>query len=260
MKTAVVTGAGRGIGLEIARKLGARGYQVLVTTRDPQAGRAATDVIGPSAWSTTLDVRDPDAHHRVAEEALARGPLAVWVNNAGVLVTKKAWEHEPDEIQMLVETNVIGMISGSLAALKAMDGRGSRILNVASLSGLGPVPGLSVYAATKHAIVGFTTSLQGDLDQARRPIRVHALCPGPAATEMVAGRAEEPDAAVLFSARQLTAEEVADQAIALLAGRRIVHPMPRSSGMLVRCAGLYPEAGLRAMAVMRSIGERRVRS
>jgi short-subunit dehydrogenase len=260
MKTAVVTGAGRGIGLQIARKLSARGYQVLVTARDPDAGRRAAESIAPSAWSTTLDVRDPAAHHRVAKEASARGPLAVWVNNAGVLVTKKAWEHEPEEIQLLVETNVIGMISGSLAAVKAMGGDGGHILNVASMSGLGPVPGLSVYASTKHAIVGFTTSLQGDLDLAGKPIRVHALCPDATATEMVTGRADEPDAAVLFSGRQLTAEGVADQAIELLGGRRIVHPMPRSRGIVMRCAGLYPEAGLRAMAVVRSIGERRQRS
>jgi NAD(P)-dependent dehydrogenase (short-subunit alcohol dehydrogenase family) len=196
MRTAVVTGAGRGIGLEIAHKLGARGYAVLLTARDPDAGRKAADAVGPNAWSTALDVRDPDAHRAVAAQATERGPVAVWVNNAGVLVTKKAWEHEPDEVRLLVETNVIGVISGCLAAIDAIAPEGGHILNVASLSGLGPVPGLSVYAATKHAVVGFTTSLQADLEGAGRQIRVHALCPDAVATDMVTGRSGDPDAAM----------------------------------------------------------------
>jgi short-subunit dehydrogenase len=260
MKTAVVTGAGRGIGFAIAHELSARGYAVLLTARDPETARRAADAVGPSAWSTTLDVRDSDAHQSVAAQACERGPLAVWVNNAGVMVTKKAWEHEPEEIRVLIETNVIGMISGCLAAVRAI-GRGrGHILNIASLAGLGPVPGLSVYAATKHAVVGFTTSLQGDLDGAGRPIRVHALCPDAVTTDMVIGRVGDPEAAVLFSGKQLTAKHVADQALALLDTTRIVHSTPRVRGAIMRSSALYPRAGLHAMAVVRMIGDRRQRS
>jgi short-subunit dehydrogenase len=257
MRTAVVTGAGRGIGLEIARKLHQRGYAVLLTARDADAGRQAASSVRAHAWSTTLDVRDPDAHRAVAAQACERGELAVWVNNAGVLTTKKAWEHEPDEIRLLVETNVIGVISGCLAAVDAIGSGGGHILNVASMSGLGPVPGLSVYAATKAAIVSFTTSLQGDLDLGSRPIRVHALCPDAVATDMVTHRADDPDAAVLFSAKHLTAEQVADEALAMLGGTKLVQPLPRWRGLVMRGAWLWPQTGLRTMGIVRRAGERR---
>ena len=257
VRTAVVTGGGRGIGLEIARKLGAQGYAVLLTARDQEAGRRAAATVGPNAWATTLDVRDPDGHNEVAAQATDRGPLAVWVNNAGVLTTKKAWDHEPDEIRLLIETNVIGVISGCLAAVNAIGPDGGHILNVASMSGLGPVPGLSVYAATKAAVVSFTTSLQGDLDLGNRPIRAHALCPDAVATDMVTHRAENPEAAVLFAAKHLTAEQVADDAIAMLNSTKLVQGLPRTRGVAMRGAWLWPGTGLRTMSIVRRVGERR---
>ena len=66
------------------------------------------------------DVRDPDSHRAVAQAAQERGPVAVWVNNAGVLRTKKVWEHPDDEIRMLVDANLLGVICGTRAAVDAM--------------------------------------------------------------------------------------------------------------------------------------------
>ena len=84
----------------------------------------------------------------------------------------------------MVAANLLGVIWGSRAARRRDDGGGD-ILNLASMSAHGPVPGLAVYGATKHAVLAFSTSLQGDLDNAERPIRVHALCPDAANTGMV---------------------------------------------------------------------------
>jgi short-subunit dehydrogenase len=255
--TAVVTGGGRGIGLEIARKLEAQGYAVLLTARDADAGRRAAVSIGPNAWSTTLDVRDPDAHRAVAAQATERGPLAVWVNNAGVLSTNKAWALDDAEIRLMVETNLLGAISGSRAAVETFGPSGGHIINVASMSGLGPVPGLSVYAATKHAIVGFTTSLQGDLDLAGRPIRVHAICPDAVATDMVTSRADDPEAAILFSGKHLTPQQVAAEAVAMIDSNRLILPLPRARGVAMRGAWVFPQTGLRALNLMRRVGETR---
>ena len=101
----------------------------------------------------------------------------------------------------MVGVNLRGVMHGSRAAVEAMreDG-GGHILNIASMSSFGPVPGLGVYAATKAGVLSFSASLQGDLDLAGIPIRVHALCPDAAETAMSRGRAGEPDSAILFSA------------------------------------------------------------
>lgn len=73
------------------------------------------------------------------------------------------------------------------------------VLNVASLSALTPVPGLALYAATKAAVLSYTTSVQGDLRHAGLPVRVRALCPDVVGTRMVTARAADPGAALLFA-------------------------------------------------------------
>ena len=91
---AVVTGAGRGFGREIARGLAGRGYTVLATDLDGEAAASTADEVG--GFSMQLDVRDPEAHRAAARAAAERGALEVWVNNAGVMRTLKSWEQSDD--------------------------------------------------------------------------------------------------------------------------------------------------------------------
>jgi NAD(P)-dependent dehydrogenase (short-subunit alcohol dehydrogenase family) len=256
---AVVTGAGRGFGLEIARRLSGRGYTVLCTDVDGQAAAASAEQAG--GFSMELDVRDPEAHRAAARAASERGPLEVWVNNAGVLRTVKAWEHPDDEVRLLVEVNLLGVIYGSRAAVEAMrtdTGRNRHIINLASLSALTGVPGLAVYAATKHGVLGFTASLQGDLQLAGLPITVHALCPDGADTEMLRERSGDEDAAIIWSApRLLTAEEVADRAVGLLDSRELVAALPRWRGWAARGTAMLGRHGLQGAGVLRRHGERK---
>jgi short-subunit dehydrogenase len=132
------------------------------------------------------------------------------------------------------------------------------VINIASLSSLAPAPGLAVYAATKHAVLGFTTSLQGDLLAAGVPITVHAVCPDGADTYMVRERAHEPESAIIWSSpRLLTAHEVADRVVALLDSKQLVLVIPRWRGWLARPAAVSGRHGLRAAEVLRRQGERR---
>ncbi len=127
-----------------------------------------------------------------------------------------------------------------------------------SISALSPVPGLALYAASKSAVVSYTTSLQGDLIHAGLPIRVHALCPDVVDTAMVRARQHDPGAAVLFSGpAPLTPEAVAEAGLSLLDGRQVFRVVPRWRGLVARSAGLAPSVGLLATASMRRIGERR---
>jgi NAD(P)-dependent dehydrogenase (short-subunit alcohol dehydrogenase family) len=260
-RVAVVTGGGRGFGREIARRLAGRGYAVLVTDLDAASADETAREIGAGAWARAVDVRDAEAHRAAATEATERGRLAVWVNNAGVLRTEKAWEHSDADVRLMVETNVLGVMWGSRAAVDAMRPTltgDEHVINLASMSAFGPVPGLAVYASTKHAVLGFTTSLQGDLRSAGLRIRVHAVCPDGADTPMVQERAGDRDSAIIWSgSRLLTAEEVADRTVALLDSRQIVLALPRHRGALVRALGLAPSIGVGLAEPLRRLGERR---
>jgi NAD(P)-dependent dehydrogenase (short-subunit alcohol dehydrogenase family) len=256
---AVVTGAGRGFGREIARRLAGRSYTVLATDIDAEAAAATAEQVG--GFSLQVDVRDPEAHRRAARAAVERGPLEVWVNNAGVLRTSKAWEPPDEEVRLQVEINLLGVIWGSRAAVDAMRERGGQnmhLINLGSMSAFTPVPGLAVYAATKHGVLGFSTSLQGDLMAAGVPIDVHVVCPDGADTEMTRERAHEPESAIIWSSpRMLSAEEVAGTVVGLLDSKRMVVAIPRWRGVAARVAASAGRPALRTSELLRRQGERK---
>lgn len=254
----MVTGAGRGIGREVAIRLARRGYDVLVTDVDEASARHTADAIGQRAWSMAQDVRDPESHRAVAEVAAERGPIEVWVNNAGVLRTEKAWTHSDDDVRQMTEANLLGVFWGCRAAVETMRSGGGHIINMASMSAFGPIPGLAVYGATKHGVLGFSESLQGDLEDSGIEIRVHAVCPDGVDTGMVRENADKPEAAIIFSGgkKLLQPAEVADRIVGLLDSTAIVLTIPRSRAGLARFAGRYPRVGLKTLSLFKKVGER----
>ena len=260
MNTAVVTGAGRGMGRETARRLAQRGYQVLVTDLNETGAQETAEQIAGGAWALAQDVRDPDSHREVAQAAVERGPLKVWVNNAGVLKTEKVWVHPDADVELIVDVNLKATIWGVRAAVEAMraDPTGAHIINMASMASFGPVPGLGVYAATKHAVLGLTESLQGDLQLAGLPIRVHAVCPDLVDTGMMREHADNPEYALGFSGTKIyTPEEISDQIVKLLDSDKIILAIPRNRMVVARMAGLFPRSGLRVAQTFLSVGQRK---
>lgn len=256
--TAVVTGAGRGIGLAIAGRLADAGHRVVLADLDGDAAERAAAEIGRGAVGFRQDVRDIGSHREIAEQAAALGRLAIWVNNAGVLFAGDAWTHADEEIATILEVNVRGVMAGSAAAVTQMGPAGGAILNIASLSALTPVPGLALYAATKAAVLSYTTSLQGDLTHAGLPIRARALCPDVVGTAMVTSRAQDPGASMLFSGpKPLDEDAVARAGLELLDSRQIFRVVPRWRGALVRTVDLAPAGGLRLVAMIRKLGDQR---
>lgn len=255
---AVVTGAARGIGLALAHQLAARGHRVVLTDRDEDAVVRAAAEVGHDAVGLGQDVREIASHREIAAAAERLGPVSTWVNNAGVLFAGNAWEHDDDELTTILEVNLRGVMAGSAAAVQTIGAAGGRILNIASISALTPVPGLALYAATKAAVLSYTTSLQGDLRHAGLPIRARALCPDVVGTQMVSSHAKDPGAAMLFSGpKPLTETEVARAGLRLLDSRQIFQVVPRWRGTLVRGIDAAPAAGLPALDVMRRLGDRR---
>jgi NAD(P)-dependent dehydrogenase (short-subunit alcohol dehydrogenase family) len=260
MGAALVTGAGRGLGLEIARALAARGFTVHLTDLDRDAAEAAAHELGPPAFASALDVRDAEACRQAAALTVERGgSLDAWVNNAGVLVTGHVWEHDAETRRTLFEVNTLGTINGTLAALDPMRtaGRG-HVINVVSLAGLGAPPGEALYSATKHGAIAFSLGALADLRRAGFDrIHVSAVCPDGIWTPMISDKLDDPDAAPSFSGRLLRAEEVAPKVAALLDRPRPVLAIPRWRGVIVRLLDAFPGLTTRIMPLFMADARRR---
>jgi NADP-dependent 3-hydroxy acid dehydrogenase YdfG len=183
-RTAVVTGASSGIGRAIAERLGGAGATVVLAGRTEAAMKEAADRIaaaGGSAKVVTCDVRDPAAVQGLVDAAVdATGRLDVMVNNAGLSHPEPIVEADVEGWRAMLETNVLALLVGCQAAVKAMRACGAtgHIVNISSVAALRPDSG--VYGATKHAVNTICNSLRRELEN--DPIQVVSIMPGAIAT------------------------------------------------------------------------------
>lgn len=164
-QVAIVTGAARGIGLGIARRLAREGSRVVVWDLDAASFDAHAAGFEP-ADVQTVDVADYEAVTRAYAATMARvGHLEILVNNAGINgPVKPVWEYPLDAWARVMAINLGGVFNCCRVAVPAMRDAGyGRILNVASISGKEGVPGIAAYSASKHGVVGFTKSLAREL-------------------------------------------------------------------------------------------------
>ena len=187
-RRAIVTGAARGFGAAIARRLAEAGSRVAVADRrgdeaDAAAARIAAET-GADCCGCRVDVSDEDSVAALFESVEERwGPVDLLVNNAGVFSNYYAADMPRDEWARILDVNVTGTFLCSRAAARSMSPRGAGVIvNVASVDALAPsAEGLLHYTTSKHAIAGLTRSLAMELAPAG--IRVNAVCPGAAMTE-----------------------------------------------------------------------------
>jgi NAD(P)-dependent dehydrogenase (short-subunit alcohol dehydrogenase family) len=262
MRTAVVTGAGGGLGAAIAAELAARGYAVWATDVDGVSAARTAARLGAPCRSAALDVRNEAACRALAASVAAEaGSLGLWVNNAGVLVTGLAWEQDEPTRAGMLAINAAGTMNGTVAALAQMvpAGRG-HVVNVISLAGIVAAPGEVAYAASKHAAMAFTLGTLFDLRRAgHRGIDVSAVCPDGIWTPMLEDKLEDPDAAGSFSGQLLTPAAVAAAIGRLTERPRPILVLPRWRGPLLRAFDLFPRLGLRLLPAVMWDARRRQR-
>jgi short-subunit dehydrogenase len=245
---ALVTGAGRGLGRLIAALLVDRGHHVFVTDVDGNTAEETAAWLGPQATARTLDVRDAGQVSEARDELVARaGRLDVWVNNAGVLVTGPAWEQHEATRRLVLEVNTLGTMNGTVAAVEAMRTQGGHIVNVVSLAGITAVPGEAVYAASKHASIGFSLSTLVDLRLAGvTNIDISCVCPDGIWTPMLHDKLDDRSAALSFSGKLLQPEEVVRAIAKVLDRPRPVTVVPRWRGAQARLADALPRLAVAA--------------
>ncbi|MGH9021408.1 MAG: SDR family oxidoreductase [Acidimicrobiales bacterium] len=191
-QTAVVTGASSGIGRAIAERLGGCGAHVYLSGRTREALEESAQRIVDSGGQATIDVADvchPDAVRALIELATeATGRLDILVNNAGYTVLGSLLDGDDDGWRAMLETNVLALLVGCQAAVRAMRATKTpgHIVNISSVAALDPSSG--VYGATKHAVNVITNSLRREL--ANDPIQVTSVMPGLVATNL--GRYSDP--------------------------------------------------------------------
>jgi NAD(P)-dependent dehydrogenase (short-subunit alcohol dehydrogenase family) len=185
-RRAHVTGGARGIGRAIAGRLAAGGARVAISDMDEAGAIAAAEDIGGGAIGVRCDVRDTAQVQAAIDMTVeAFGGLDILVNNAGVEIGKLVLDTEEEEFKRLLDINVMGVFRCTKAAAQALSaGGGGNIVNIASVAGIGGVPLLGAYCASKGAVRRFTETCAVEM----RPmgIRVNCVCPAFIDTEMVA--------------------------------------------------------------------------
>jgi NAD(P)-dependent dehydrogenase (short-subunit alcohol dehydrogenase family) len=190
-RSAIVTGSTRGIGRAIAEALAEDGYALTITGRRPDGVEQAVSELqasGADVHGVALNHADPDAPADIVKRHAERfGRLDVLVNNAGVGIGANADEHQTKFVSMMLELNVRAVVLfyreaiPLLTATAAETGQ-AHVINLSSISGKSGQPWLSVYSATKAAVVGYTEAMSKEL--AAAGIKSTALCPGFVNTDM----------------------------------------------------------------------------
>jgi NAD(P)-dependent dehydrogenase (short-subunit alcohol dehydrogenase family) len=188
-RTAIVTGAGRGVGAAIARALAREGASVLVGDIDHEAAHATAEALrnaGGDAEALGADVGDPAGADALTQAALDRfGRVDILVNNAGIGLNKLFMNTTPEDIDRVMRVNVTGAMLCSQAALRVMLPRGyGRIVNIVSISAVVGNIGRTAYGASKAALLLMTKVMAVELGG--QGVTVNAIAPGPIETEMAA--------------------------------------------------------------------------
>jgi len=184
----LVTGANRGIGAAIVRHLARAGADVSLLVRTAATAEplaAEVRAAGGRAVVVTADVTDTAALTRaIGEAAAALGPVRVLINNAGSAETVPFLKSDAALFQRMLAMHLLAPMHAAQAVLPAMLARGEgRIVNVASIAGLGGGPYIAAYVSAKHAEMGLTRALAAEF--AAKGIRVNAVCPGYVDTDLV---------------------------------------------------------------------------
>ena len=200
-KTALITGASKGLGKAMALALAAEGARLALVSRNMEQLRevaSAVRALGAEVEIFQADVTDETQVAQLEKNVMARfGGLQILINNAGVNIRKPVTEFSLAEWRTVLDTNLTGVFLMCRAFVPRLKGQGyGRIINLTSIMSHVALPGRSAYAASKTGLLGFTKALA--LELAADQITVNGISPGPFATEMNTPILQNPEANAQF--------------------------------------------------------------
>lgn len=195
-KTAFVTGGASGLGLAMARSMGARGARLMLADIDEaklEESGSHLKAEGYQVATCVCDVADAKSVQAAADATIqAFGSVHIVVNNAGVALGGQAGETALEDWKWIVDINLMGVVHGveTFLPLIRKNGEGGHIVNVASMAGLAASAAMAPYHATKFAVVGYTESLQQEMADSN--IGVSVLCPAWVSTDIHKSSLDRP--------------------------------------------------------------------
>ena len=220
-QTALITGAGRGIGKTIAVKLAESGLDIAIADMNPVSDEVLREIeeYGPKCLAFQLDVTDVESVDSVVKKIIDEtGGIHILVNNAGITQDNLFMRMKPEQWSQVIDVNLNGVFHVTKAVIRTMVKQHSgRIINISSVVGFSGNPGQVNYSSTKSGLIGFTKSLSREVGT--RGITVNAVAPGFINTAMTQALNESQQQAILSQiplGRMGEAEDIAN-AVAFLA-------------------------------------------
>ncbi len=256
----VLTGAAHGIGNATALALVAEGAALVLVDIDAEGLGALRHTFctdGQRAIVVRADVRSADALETVVRRAVrAFGRVDAVVNCAGVVIPGAIDACPAGDIAVQLDTNLGGTINVTRAFVPQFRRQGAgHLVLIASLAGMVPLPGESIYAASKFAVRGFAHSIAHELD--RHGVAVTVVCPDSTRTRMLEIEAEDAGSSLSFSSPPLEPEDVAAAIIGALKRPRLEVTVPDFRGRLIRWLGAMPGFFGRLYPLIDAMGRRR---
>src|SRR5947209_2873124 len=231
-----ITGGARGIGRAMAETFLREGMRVGIGDVDHAAATQTAEELGRGTVALELDVTRRESVQRFADEVESQlGPIDVFVNNAGIMPVGRFVDEDDATAQRQIDINLHGVIYGCKVALGKMVPRNrGHIVNVASQAGKFGVPGIATYVATKHAVVGLSEALRGELRNMNAMIDVSVVMPNIVGTELGTGLGQSR------AAKILTPQEVAEATLEALKFGRFDVWVPKSAQTISTVMGVFP--------------------
>jgi NAD(P)-dependent dehydrogenase (short-subunit alcohol dehydrogenase family) len=245
-RSAVITGGGRGIGVAVARALAQAGARVLVAARSTSEVEVVAGTLrdeGHQAHHATCDVTDPASVHALAATAREKlGDVDILVNNAGIAGSAPLAKITLDEWNRIFAVNVTGTMLCAQAFVPAMVARKwGRLVNVASIAGRSGAPYIATYAASKHAVIGFTRCVAAEV--AAFGVTANAVCPGYVDTPMTTQSVER-----VVAKTGRSAQEALEAILRTSPQHRLLEPEEIAHVVLALCA--HEARGINGQAIV----------
>jgi NADP-dependent 3-hydroxy acid dehydrogenase YdfG len=241
-KLVAITGGARGIGRSTAEALIRKGARIAIGDLDGDLARLTAAELGAGTEAFDLNVTDRASFEAFMDAVEAKmGPVDVLINNAGIMPLGALVDESDETAQRQIDINLHGVIYGTKIALKRFLARDSgHIVNIASMAGKGGFPHAATYCATKHAVVGLSEAVRGEIHETN--VKIACVMPAIVNTELTSG---------LEAARgvgNVEPEDVADAIVEALERDRFDVYVPKLAGRIGRVMQLPPRRGREAVA------------